>query len=103
LREAIGSTQNPTLFGAIQSHLKDDIFRLVKNITKILDNNISDILEQVGSNIELLRGTEAQLLAENGNFLERLNTVITGVLRQMEDIGEIAAQVMSEAEKDGLF
>jgi hypothetical protein len=50
-----------------------------------------------------LRGTEAQILAKNGDFLERLGKLVIGILREMESIGDIAAQVRREAEKDGYY
>ncbi len=49
----------------------------------------------------MLRGTEAQVLAKNGDFLERLGKVVTRVLEEMERIEGIAAQVKREAEKNG--
>jgi hypothetical protein len=100
LREAIGSTRNPTLFRAIRSRLENDLLLLATNITNILDGEISEILAQIGSNIEMLRGTEARILTKNGDFLERLDGVVAGVLKEMESIGEIAEQVKREAEKN---
>jgi hypothetical protein len=103
LREAIGSTRNPTLFGAIQALLRYKILQLATDMADILDGEVSDILAQIGSNIKLLRGTEAQVSAKNCDFLERLDRVVIGVLKEMESIGEIAEQVKREAEKDGYY
>lgn len=89
------------MFRSIRSRLENDLLLLAADIANILDSEVNDILTQIGSNIELLRGTEAQTLLKNGDFLERLDKVVIGVLRQMEGIGEIAAQVKREAEKDG--
>lgn len=103
LRQAIGSDRNPILFSAIQSRLQNGLFELAADIADILDGEINDILTQIGKNIEMLRGTEAKVLAKNGDFLERLGRVATGVLREMENIREIAAQVMREAEEHGYY
>jgi hypothetical protein len=97
LRQAIGSTRNPILFTAIRSRLRDALFELAMEIVETLDDDVSDILKQIGSNIEMLRGSEAKILAKNGDFLERLGVVIAAVVDEMEIIGEIAARVKSEA------
>ena len=101
LQKAIGSTQNPILFGAIRSRLENDLLLLVTDITSTIHRKIGDILAQIRSNIEILRGTEAQVLAKNGDFLERLGGVVTEVLKDLEYIGKVAAQVTRKAEGDG--
>jgi DNA integrity scanning protein DisA with diadenylate cyclase activity len=91
------------LFKAIQSRLGYDLLLLAIDMVKIFDGEISDILEQIGSSIEMLRGTEAQVLAKNGDFLERLRRAVTGALKEMENIEEVAEQAKREAEKDGYY
>jgi hypothetical protein len=65
----------------------------------ILHHDIIDILQQIGNDIEMLRGSEARILAKNGDFLERLGAVVTNVLSEMDIIGEIATRVRSKAEE----
>ena len=101
MRQAIGSDHNPILFSNIRYRLQNDLFELAADTADILDGKLNDILTQIGKNIEMLRGTEAKVLAKNGDFLERLGRVATGVLREMENISKIAAQVMREAEEHG--
>lgn len=101
LQKAIGTAQNPILFGAIRSRLENDLLLLVADITNTINRKIGDILAQIRSNIEILRGTEAQVLAKNGDFLERLGGVVTEVLKDLEYIGKVAAQVKRKAESDG--
>ena len=99
LRHAIGSTRNPILFTAIRSRLRNALFELAMEITNTLNQNVSDILKQIGNNIEMLRGSEAKILAKNGDFLEKLGVVIGAVTGEMEIIGEIALRVKNEVEK----
>ena len=101
LRQAIGSTGNPTLFTAIRSRLRNALSNFAKELVDTLDHDVIDILKQIGSNIEMLRGSEAKILAKNGDFLDKLGIVIAAVMREMEIIGEIAARVKGEAEKHG--
>jgi hypothetical protein len=68
-------------------------------ITNTLNHDVSDILKQIGNNIEMLRGSEAKILAKNGDFLEKLGVVIGAVAGEMEIIGEVASRVKSEVEK----
>ncbi|CZR67592.1 uncharacterized protein PAC_17491 [Phialocephala subalpina] len=103
LRQAIGSDRNPILFSAIRSRLQNDLFELAADTADILDSEIKNILTLIEHNIEMLRGTEAKVLAKNGNFLERLGRVAAGVLREMENIMDIAAQVMREAKEHGYY
>ncbi|KAH6696399.1 hypothetical protein BKA61DRAFT_683102 [Leptodontidium sp. MPI-SDFR-AT-0119] len=103
LREAIGSDYNPILFSAIRSRLQNDLFELAADTADIRDGEIKDILTLIENNIEMLRGTEATVLAKNGNFLERLGRVTAEVLIEMENIMEIAAQVMREATEHGYY
>jgi hypothetical protein len=101
LRQAIGSTRNPILFTAIRSRLRKALFEVAKETMDTLDNDARDILKQIDSNIEMLRGSEAKILAANGDFLEKLGEVMAVVVSEMEIIGETATLVKSRAEKDG--
>jgi hypothetical protein len=101
LRRAIGSTRDPVLFKAIRSRLQKALFELALETTRTLDDHIRDILEQIGNNIELLRGSEAKILAQNGDFLERLRVVVDEVMVEMAVIGNAAAKVKAEAEALG--
>lgn len=103
LRQAIGSTRNPVLFTAIRSRLQKALFELAMEMVDTLDNEVRNILDQIGNNIEVLRGSEAKILAKNGDFLEKLGVVIAAVMGEMETIGGIAAQVKSEAEVHGYY
>lgn len=62
---------------------------------------MEQILKQIGNDIEMLRGTEAQMLAKNGDFLDRLVKVMTEMEAQMTIIAEMTAIVKAEAEKNG--
>jgi hypothetical protein len=103
LRQAIGSYHNPVLFSAIRSRLQNDLFEHAANTAGMFDVEVNDILTQIGKNIEMLRGTEAKVLAKNGDFLERLGWVATGALSEMENISEIVARVMRDAQERGYY
>lgn len=103
LRHAIGSYHNPTLFRAIRSRLQNDLFELAADVADKLDSEIKNILTLIEKNIEMLRGTEAKVLAKNGDFFEALGRVIAGALKEMGKIMEIAAEVMREAKEHGYF
>lgn len=98
LRRAIGSTRDPVLFKAIRSRLQTALSELALETTRTLDCRIRDILQEIGNNIELLRGSEAKILAQNGDFLERLRVVVDDVMADMQDIGDVAGKAKAEAE-----
>lgn len=83
--------------------MKEDLLLLGTDVVKILGDEVEEIRAQVGTNLNLLQGTEAQVLAKNGDFLERLGKVVTKVLKEMEEIGDTAAQAKKEAKDDGYY
>jgi hypothetical protein len=95
---AIGTERNPVLFKAICSRLQEALFELAEGTTTSLDLGVCEVLEQIGSNIEMLRSSEAKILAKNGDFLAKLSEVVTKVMTDMKAIEEIAARVKAEAE-----
>ncbi|PVH75179.1 hypothetical protein DL98DRAFT_658308 [Cadophora sp. DSE1049] len=100
MREAIGSARSPVLFTAIRSRLQNAVFELIKDILKDLHREINEILRQISSNVEMLRGSEARILAANGDFLDRLEVVLRAVAGDMENIEETAARVKRVAEEN---
>lgn len=66
---------------------------------KNLHGDINELLRQISTNIEMLRGSEARVLAMNGDFLDRLEIVLRAIMGEMENIEEIAARVKSRAEE----
>lgn len=101
LEQAIGSSRRPVLFKAIRNRLQKALALLNSQVTRELQVEMRQILKQIGTDIEMLRGTEAQVLAKNGDFLERLGKVVTEVEAQMIMIVEMTAAVKAEAEKNG--
>lgn len=99
LSQAIGTTRNPVLFTAIRSRLQKALSETNTYVTTTLDHDVSAILEQIRSNIELLRGSEARVLAKNGDFLDRLSLVVADLMKEMDLIGGIAARVKLVAEE----
>ena len=70
-------------------------------VTRELQVEMNQILNQIGSDIEMLRGTEAQVLANNGDFLDKLGKVMAEMETQMSLIAEMTAAVKAEAERNG--
>ncbi|KAH7323547.1 hypothetical protein BKA65DRAFT_70778 [Rhexocercosporidium sp. MPI-PUGE-AT-0058] len=97
VREAIGSTRFPVLFRAIRSRVQTALHELIKDTMKNLHRDINEILRQISVNIEMLRGSEARVLAMNGDFLDRLGIVLRAATGETEDIEEIAERVKSSA------
>ncbi|KAK0122602.1 hypothetical protein ONS96_009642 [Cadophora gregata f. sp. sojae] len=100
MRQAIGTSRSPVLFTAIRSRLQNAVIQLIKDTLKDLHREINEIFRQISSNVEMLRGSEARILAANGDFLDRLEVVLRGVTGEMERIGEVAARVRREAEEN---
>lgn len=100
LRRAIGSPRRPVLFTAIYNRLMHALAALSRQMTKDLQKEMGEILKQVGNDIEILRGTEAQMLAKDG-FLEKIKNVMKEVEAQMAMISEMTAVVKAEADKNG--
>lgn len=100
LRRAVGSTRNPVLFTGIRARLRKALLGATKKNTETLKSNVLPILDQISSDIELLRGSEARILARNGDFLEKLSEVLRIVTGEMERIMEVAAAVKSDAETE---
>jgi hypothetical protein len=103
LQEAIGSPRRPILFAAIRNRVIKAIYELSRQMADELQEEMDEILKQVGNDIEILRGTEAQMLAKNGDFLERLHEVVKETEIQMAVISQMTAAVKTEAEKNGYF
>lgn len=70
-------------------------------VTRELQVEMNQILNQIGSDIEMLRGTEAQVLANNGDFLNKLGKVMAEMETQMSLIAETTAAIKAEAERNG--
>lgn len=100
LQEAIGSTRRPILFTAIHNRLTKALEALSRQIHNDLREEMEQVLKQIGSDIEMLRGTEAQMLARNGDFLDKLGRIMTEMEVQMTIIAEMTATVKDEAEKN---
>ncbi len=98
LRQAVGTTRNPILFTNIRSRLRTALFNHIKRNMKNLQDQVLNILVQISSDIEMLRGSEARILASNGDFLERLGEVVRIVMPEMERIGALAERVKRDAE-----
>ncbi len=62
MRQSIGSERNPVLFTAIRARLRKALYALVEEVVDTLDKDINNILDQIGSNLEMLRGSEAKVL-----------------------------------------
>jgi len=74
---------------------------LNSQVARELQVEMNEILKQIGRDIEMLRGTEAQVLAKNGHFLDRLSKVMIEMEDQMMMIAEMTVTVKAEAEKNG--
>jgi hypothetical protein len=101
LEQAIGSSRRPVLFKAIRNRLQKALTLLNSQVTRELQVEMNQILNQIGSDIEMLRGTEAQVLANNGDFLDKLGKVMAEMETQMLLIAEMTAAVKAEAERNG--
>lgn len=101
LQEAIGSPRKTVLFTAIRKRLMKALMALNRQLQNELRDEVEQILNQIGSDIEMLRGTEAQILAKNGDFLDRLGKVMAEMEAEMRNITEITAVVKADAEEDG--
>jgi hypothetical protein len=89
------------LFTAIRERLMKALEGLSSQINNELRDEVEQILTQVGSDIEMLRGTESQMLAKNGDFLDRLGKVMAEIEAQMKSITEVTAVVKADAKEDG--
>jgi hypothetical protein len=101
LQRAIGSPRRPVLFIAIRNRVMRALEAVSRQVHNDLREEMEQILRQIGSDIEMLRGTEAQMLAKNGDFLNKLGEVVTELEAQMMIIAEMTAIVKDEAEKNG--
>jgi hypothetical protein len=101
LQDAIGSSRRPSLLTAIRDRLVKALTALSGEMADDLRREMDQILKQIGDDIEILRGTEAQMLAKNGDFLERLNGVMTEMETQLALITDMTVDVKAEAEKNG--
>ena len=72
-------------------------------VTRELQVEMNQILNQIGSDIEMLRGTEAQVLANNGDFLDKLGKVMAEMETQMSLIAEMTAAVKARLKGMGIF
>lgn len=103
LAQAIGTVDRPVLFKAIRSRVRKALNQLVAETSDKLEKEIRIILQQISSDIELLHGSEAKILAKNGDFLKRLEKVVANITGNMDSIGEIAARVKDKADNGVLF
>jgi hypothetical protein len=103
LEQAIGSPRRPVLFKAIRNRLQKALTLLNSQVTRELQVEMNQILNQIGSDIEMLRGTEAQVLANNGDFLDKLGKVMAEMETQISLIAEMTAAIKAEAERNGYF
>jgi predicted site-specific integrase-resolvase len=74
---------------------------LSSQINNELQDEVEQVLTQIGSDIKMLRGTESQMLAKNGDFLDKLSKVMAEMEAQMKSITEVTAVVKADAKEDG--
>lgn len=67
---------------------------------KTLEEKFLAILDQISSDIEMLRGSEARILARKGDFLQSLGDELRVLKPKIEKIGVIAAWVKTNAESE---
>jgi len=101
IRNTIGTATHPEILKNIQGRLEIAIEELVLDIYTDLESRIMRILEEVGYNLELLRGSEAKVLKMNGNFLNQLDQVLNDIQRDMDKMKDVTDVVKALAEKDG--
>ncbi|KAL2063118.1 hypothetical protein VTL71DRAFT_6190 [Oculimacula yallundae] len=97
IREAIGSIRSPVLFEAIRSQIRRELREVIKENLIELRRDIDEILAEIGDDIEMLRGSEARVLARNGDFLERLEIVLRSVTVEMDNIQLMADRIQNTA------
>jgi hypothetical protein len=59
------------------------------------------IIEQIRSDVEMLKGTEANSSGDNSSFLLELTKVKDQVLGDVKDVTEVAKMVKVRAVRDG--
>jgi hypothetical protein len=101
LQEAIVSPRRTFLFTAIRERLMRALEELSSQINNELRDEVEQVLTQIVSDIEMLRGTESQMLAKNGDFLDKLSKVMAEMEAQMKSITEVTAVVKADAKEDG--
>lgn len=101
LKAALGSPRDPILFDQMRSFLCEDLLELFADINSTMRTETLAILNQIGTDLEMLRGTEARLLAKNGDFLDRLGAVMGVVLKDMVYIEASVKPVKEKAEEAG--
>lgn len=101
LQEAIGSPERTVLFTAMRERLKKALTALCSQIETEVRDEVEQILNQISSDVEMLRGTEAQILAKNGDFLDKLGEVMADMEAEMKTVNEMTAVVKADAEEDG--
>jgi hypothetical protein len=74
---------------------------LSSQITNELRDEVEHVLTQISSDIEMLRGTESQMLAKNSDFSDRLGKVMAEMEAQMKSITEVTVVVKADAKEDG--
>ena len=74
---------------------------LSSQIANELRDEVEHVLTQIGSDIEMLRGTESQMLAKNGDFSDRLGKVMAEMEAQMKSITQVTVVVKADAKEDG--
>jgi hypothetical protein len=93
LEETIGRNGSTTLFSAIQSRLSTAYPVSISKVGDRLIAQMNVIMDQISSDLDMVRGTEARLLAQNGNFLETLGTAMRNIERDMQRVKELVEAV----------
>jgi len=101
LAQAIGTTRNPALFSTVATMLATALRRLRTGLKMKIQGELERILHRISRDLEMLRGSEAKILAKNGDFLERLEVVVTEVLEELEMIRNVTAVVREDAQRHG--
>ena len=70
-------------------------------MTEQLQALTKEILSQIGNDIEILRGSEAQLLAKNGDFLDRLSVIMGDVDDEIQTIEETTKVIKDKVRDKG--
>jgi len=103
LHQGVGSPSNPILFRNLRARLSIAFVRLFSATVEDLQMGMKSILEQVGYDLEMLRGSEAKVLAKNGKFLETLERIVEEIFVEIGNVKEVTEVVRERAKRDGYF
>ena len=95
------ATVRSTLFPSIHRLLSAALTALIQSTGKDITAAANEVFTQIGQDLEMLKGSEAKVLAKNGNYLQRLEAVVDDVLKDLERVGQLLAPVRKQAIKDG--